>query len=76
MVLTAYYLDEPSKVVDEATLNRLGVLHWNLDPTQPDSPELKRICDDRGYTYRDFVACLGLTFPSFQLAHLKSGDIG
>lgn len=36
-------------------LHRLGVLHWNLDPSQHDGPELKRICDDRGYTYRDFV---------------------
>jgi len=56
MVLTAYYLDNPEKKVTQEQLDVLGVLHWNLDPSKYENdPALNAICEERKYTYRDFV---------------------
>jgi len=56
MGLTAYYLDEPDRKVDTELLDRLGVVHWNLDPTMYENdPELEKIREERGYTYVDYV---------------------
>jgi len=65
MVLNAYYLDSPSEKVDNATLLRLGVQHWNVSPTNYEAEGvLARVCEERGYSYRDFVD--SKTIPNLQ----------
>ncbi len=55
MALKAYYIDN-NQEVQQQELDRLGVLHWRLDADNYENDEdLKRICQERGYTYKDFV---------------------
>jgi hypothetical protein len=64
--LNTSHIDYP--LVALFAIDRLGVLHWNLDPNDHDGAELKRICNERGYTYRDFVDSTKMTDLKSRLA--------
>ena len=51
-----YYIDNPSQTVPIEELKEIGVLHWKLDADDYEQDkELAKLCDERGYNYRDFV---------------------
>jgi len=51
-----YYIDNPDVPVPMEDLQGLGVFHWKLDADNFETdPVLKKICEERGYNYRDFV---------------------
>jgi len=54
--VTAYLINNPTEPVSLSTLADLGVLYWKLDASLgPDDPTLKKIRNNRGYNFIDYV---------------------
>lgn len=55
--MTAYLINNPTELVSLSTLADLGVLYWKLDASLgPDDPTLKKIRNNRGYNFIDYVS--------------------
>ena len=49
------------------------MFHSNLDPSKyEDDPELEKICEERGYTFRDFVNSEKIPNLEEKLDHFKT----
>ncbi|XP_061347692.1 acireductone dioxygenase 2-like isoform X2 [Gastrolobium bilobum] len=78
-VLEAWYMDdsnedqrlphhkEPKDFVSLDQLAEIGVLSWRLDADNHETdPELKKICEERGYTYMDVVDICPEKLPNYE----------
>ncbi|RVE66338.1 hypothetical protein OJAV_G00106550 [Oryzias javanicus] len=79
MALEAWYMDSsdddqrkphrlrPHQPVSSEELQKLGVFHWRLDADHFDSdPELRKIREERGYSYMDIITIHKDTLPNYE----------
>ncbi|XP_042048077.1 1,2-dihydroxy-3-keto-5-methylthiopentene dioxygenase 2-like [Salvia splendens] len=78
-VIQAWYMDDsdadqrlphhrdPQEFVSFEKLDELGVLSWRLDADNYETdPELKKIREDRGYSYMDFCEVCPEKLPNYE----------
>lgn len=57
----------PNRPCPPAELDALGVLRWHLDAdSHATDPELRRIREERGYSYEDIIAVSPATLPNYE----------
>uniref|UniRef100_A0A3B3BBN2 Acireductone dioxygenase n=1 Tax=Oryzias melastigma TaxID=30732 RepID=A0A3B3BBN2_ORYME len=57
----------PHQPVSLDELKKLGVFHWRLDADHFDSdPELRKIREERGYSYMDIITIQKDTLPNYE----------
>eukprot|EP01120_Amphizonella_sp_Union-15-10_P010877 TRINITY_DN4510_c0_g1_i1.p1 TRINITY_DN4510_c0_g1~~TRINITY_DN4510_c0_g1_i1.p1 ORF type:complete len:326 (+),score=63.15 TRINITY_DN4510_c0_g1_i1:78-1055(+) len=66
-MVKSFVLDTPSKELSLDDLKKIGVLYWNLDADNyEEEGKLSKICEERGYTYKDVVEVSPNTLPNYE----------
>jgi len=65
--MKVFLIDNPSIQLTENDLKEIGVLHWTIsvENGEANDPILVKLCNDRGYSYKDVVHVTPETLPNY-----------